>query len=193
MEEYHAKITRFLVGGIRRLHDPVAFRRNRPGRGFHPDQPHRAEPGHASRIPYPERLRLRWRKSVPGPALDRSPAGTKGFALTVYDPDAPTGSGWWHWVVFNIPAAVNRLPEGAGSKGGHLPDGAVQSRTDFGAPGYGGACPPEGHGNHRYIFTVHALDVEKLDLPPESSAAMVGFMVNAHTLGKASFTAVYGR
>ncbi len=121
------------------------------------------------------------------------PAGTKGFALTVYDPDAPTGSGWWHWVVFNIPAAVNRLPEGAGSKGGHLPDGAVQSRTDFGAPGYGGACPPEGHGNHRYIFTVHALDVEKLDLPPESSAAMVGFMVNAHTLGKASFTAVYGR
>ncbi|WP_084448349.1 YbhB/YbcL family Raf kinase inhibitor-like protein [Desulfovibrio inopinatus] len=129
------------------------------------------------------------------PALSWSnpPSGTKSFALMVYDPDAPTGSGWWHWVVFNIPASVYELAEGAGNPGGTLPAGAVQSRTDFGSPGYGGACPPKGHGAHHYIFTVYALDVEKIDLGPESSAAMVGFYLNAHTLGKASLTATYGR
>lgn len=120
-----------------------------------------------------------------------SPAGTKSFAITVYDPDAPTGSGWWHWVVFNIPPSVTALPTDAGSGGG-LPDGAVQSRTDFGTPGYGGACPPPGKP-HRYIFTVHALDVDRLDLSPDSSAAMVGFMLGQHTLDTASLTAIYGR
>lgn len=129
----------------------------------------------------------------PALAWSNAPAGTKGFALTVYDPDAPTGSGWWHWVVFNIPSTVTGLSEGAGSAGGLLPTGAVQGRTDFGAPGYGGACPPQGHGNHRYVFTVYALDVEHLDVAPDSGGAMVGFFLNAHTLGKATLTATYGR
>ncbi|WP_370675604.1 YbhB/YbcL family Raf kinase inhibitor-like protein [Pleomorphomonas sp. PLEO] len=118
-----------------------------------------------------------------------APAGTKSFAVTAYDPDAPTGSGFWHWVVFNIPASVTKLDGGAGSGKG-LPAGAVQSRTDFGAPGFGGACPPPG-AVHRYIFKVTALKVEALDLPVETSAAMVGFMTNANALGSASITAVY--
>src|SRR5262249_36039899 len=91
------------------------------------------------------------------PALHWSgaPAGTKSFALTLYDPDAPTGSGWWHWVVFNLPPSITSLPEGAGSAdGGKLPPGTVQGRTDFGTTGFGGACPPPGDKPHRYIFTV---------------------------------------
>lgn len=123
-----------------------------------------------------------------------APAGTKSFALTVYDPDAPTGSGWWHWVVFNIPADVTALPAGAGSgqaKG--LPVRALQSRTDFGAPGFGGACPPQGDAPHRYQFSLYALDVEGLELSADSSAALVGFMLGQHTVGKASLTALYGR
>lgn len=123
-----------------------------------------------------------------------APAGTKSFAVTVYDPDAPTGSGWWHWVVFNIPAGTTELAEGAGSADGKgMPAGAVQGRTDFGAPGFGGACPPKGDKPHRYIFTVHALKVDKLDLPPDATAALVGFMLNANRVGRASFTARYGR
>lgn len=126
-----------------------------------------------------------------------APAGTKSFAITVYDPDAPTGSGWWHWVVFNIPANVTQLEQGAGDpSGAKLPAGTVQSRTDFGAPGYGGPCPPQGSSAkkpHRYIFTVHALKVQKLDLGPDASGALVGYMLNANALGKASFTGRYGR
>ena len=121
-----------------------------------------------------------------------APAGAKSFAVTAYDPDAPTGSGWWHWVVFNLPAATRALPAGAGPKGGTLPAGAVQSRTDFGAPGYGGPCPPPG-APHRYVFTVHALDVETLPLDEHSSGAMVGFMLHSHAIGRASLTALYGR
>ncbi|MBI5520595.1 MAG: kinase inhibitor [Desulfovibrio sp.] len=121
-----------------------------------------------------------------------APAGTKSFALTMYDPDAPTGSGWWHWVVFNIPAAARELPRGAGSGGAVLPAGAVQSRTDFGKPGYGGPCPPPGKP-HRYVLTLFALDVERLDLAPDSPAAMVGFNLGAHTLARTSITTVYGR
>ena len=129
------------------------------------------------------------------PALKWSgaPAGTKSFALTVYDPDAPTGSGWWHWVVFNIPASATELPEGVGADGKGLPTGAVQGRTDFGAPGFGGACPPKGDKPHRYIFTVHALKTDKIEVPADASAALVGFMINANKLGKASFQAKYGR
>lgn len=129
------------------------------------------------------------------PALKWSgaPAGTKSFALTVYDPDAPTGSGWWHWVVFNIPASATELPEGVGADGKGLPAGAVQGRTDFGAPGFGGACPPKGDKPHRYIFTVYALKTDKIDVPPDATAALVGFMINANKLGKASFQATYGR
>jgi hypothetical protein len=130
------------------------------------------------------------------PALKWSgaPQGTKSYAVTVYDPDAPTGSGWWHWVVFNIPANVTELPEGAGAVDGKgLPAGAVQGRTDFGSPGFGGACPPAGDKPHRYIFTVHALKTDKIEVPADASAALVGFMLNANRLGKASFEAKYGR
>ncbi|WP_147821429.1 kinase inhibitor [Salidesulfovibrio onnuriiensis] len=129
------------------------------------------------------------------PALTwkNAPEGTKSFAVTVYDPDAPTGSGWWHWVVFNIPSSVGKLPAGAGNDPELLPTGAIQGRTDFGAPGYGGACPPQGHGDHRYVFTVYALDVPSLDIPADSSGAMVGFFLNAHALEKASITATFGR
>jgi len=130
------------------------------------------------------------------PALKWSgaPQGTKSYAVTVYDPDAPTGSGWWHWVVFNIPANVTELPEGAGSADGKgLPPGAVQGRTDFGSAAFGGACPPAGDKPHRYIFTVHALKTDKIEVPADASAALVGFMLNANRLGKASFEAKYGR
>ena len=121
------------------------------------------------------------------------PAETKSFAVTCYDPDAPTGSGWWHWVVFNIPATATELPEGVAADGKGLPAGATQGRTDFGAPGFGGACPPKGDKPHRYIFTVYALKTDKLDVPADGTAALVGFMINANKLAAASFTAKYGR
>jgi Raf kinase inhibitor-like YbhB/YbcL family protein len=122
-----------------------------------------------------------------------APRATKSFAVTVYDPDAPTGSGWWHWVVYNIPADVTELPAGAGNAGGKLPTGAAQGHTDFGTSGFGGACPPAGDKPHRYIFTVYALKTEKISVPDEASAAMVGFMIHANSLAKASLTARYGR
>ncbi|WP_456402602.1 YbhB/YbcL family Raf kinase inhibitor-like protein [Hydrogenimonas sp.] len=123
-----------------------------------------------------------------------APKGTKSFAVTLYDPDAPTGSGWWHWIVFNIPADVHRLPRGAGDPAKRLlPKGAVQSVTDFGKPGFGGACPPVGDRAHRYIFTVYALDVATLPLGPQSAPALVGFMLEKHALAKASLIAYYGR
>jgi Raf kinase inhibitor-like YbhB/YbcL family protein len=123
-----------------------------------------------------------------------APAGTRSFAVTVYDPDAPTGSGWWHWVLYNIPATTSSLPEHAGDADGkQLPPGAVQGRTDFGTPGFGGACPPAGDKPHRYIFTVFALKSAKIDVPSGSTAAMVGFMLNANQLAKSSVTAMYGR
>jgi Raf kinase inhibitor-like YbhB/YbcL family protein len=119
------------------------------------------------------------------------PAGTKSFAVTAYDPDAPTGSGWWHWILFNIPADVRELPSGAGDPAAGLaPAGSVEHRTDFGTPGFGGACPPEGDKPHRYQFKVFALDVERLDVDPDSPAASVGFMLNAHKLGVAELEAL---
>ena len=123
-----------------------------------------------------------------------APAGTKGYALTVYDPDAPTGSGWWHWVVYNIPASATKIDAGAGTADGKkLPAGSQQGRTDFGAPGFGGACPPEGDKPHRYIFTLHALKTDKLEIPEGATAALIGFMINANLIEKTSFTAYYGR
>ncbi|HRP29211.1 MAG TPA: YbhB/YbcL family Raf kinase inhibitor-like protein [Burkholderiaceae bacterium] len=123
-----------------------------------------------------------------------APAGTKSFAVTVYDPDAPTGSGWWHWVVYNLPADSTGLPEGAGAVDGKgLPPGALQGRTDFGAHAFGGACPPQGDKPHRYVFTVYALKTDKLDVPADASAALIGFMIHANKLGSATFTAKYGR
>jgi hypothetical protein len=122
------------------------------------------------------------------------PKDTKSYAITVYDPDAPTGSGWWHWVVYNIPANVTQLAAGAGEPTGKgLPPGASQGRTDFGTHAFGGACPPPGDKPHRYIFTVNALKTEKIDVSADASAAMIGYMINANSLGKASFTAKYGR
>jgi Raf kinase inhibitor-like YbhB/YbcL family protein len=121
-----------------------------------------------------------------------APEGTKSFALMVHDPDAPTGSGWWHWTVFDLPATTTALPGGVG-KGGTLPEGAREGRTDYGTVGYGGACPPEKHGLHHYIFTLFALDVDTLPLPEDASAAMLGYMANGHALARASTTALYGR
>ena len=121
------------------------------------------------------------------------PAGTKSFAVTVYDPDAPTGSGWWHWVIFNIPASVMKLDRGAGSANGHLPAGSVQGNTDFGAPGYGGPCPPPGDKPHHYIFTVYALNTDKIDVPASATAAYVGFNLHAHTIKTTKLTALYSR
>ena len=123
-----------------------------------------------------------------------APQGTKSFALTVYDPDAPTGSGWWHWVVYNLPATTTKLAAGAGTADGKkLPAGTLQGRTDFGAPGFGGACPPVGDKPHRYIFTLHALKTDKIDVPTDATAALIGYMINANRIGQASFTAYYGR
>ena len=128
----------------------------------------------------------------PALAWRGAPEGTQSYVVTLYDPDAPTGSGWWHWVAFNIPAEVTSLKQGAGSEDGGMPDGAIQSRTDFGTPGFGGACPPEGTV-HRYQFRVHALGVEKLDLDENASAALVGFMTRANAIDTAVLTAVFSR
>jgi len=130
------------------------------------------------------------------PALHWSgaPAATRSFAVTLYDPDAPTGSGWWHWLVFNIPAKTQGLPEGAGSTAPQrMPAGVVQSRTDFGKPGFGGACPPRGDRPHRYLLTVYALDVERLPLDTAAAPALVGFQLNRHSLARSSTIAYYGR
>jgi Raf kinase inhibitor-like YbhB/YbcL family protein len=126
-------------------------------------------------------------------AWSNVPAGTKSFVVTVYDPDAPTGSGWWHWVVYDIPATATELAQGAGSGKAALPEGAKQGRTDFGAPGFGGACPPPGDKPHRYVFTVYALKADKLEVPADASPAMIGFMTKGNALGSASFTAKYAR
>jgi Raf kinase inhibitor-like YbhB/YbcL family protein len=131
------------------------------------------------------------------PALEWSdpPAGTKSFAVLVHDPDAPTGgAGFWHWIVTDIPPSARALPQGAGSADGkNLPSGSKQYETDFGDVGYGGPCPPKGHGPHRYVFTVYALSVDTLGLPTNARTAAVGFTVNQHTLAKASITSTYGR
>jgi Raf kinase inhibitor-like YbhB/YbcL family protein len=131
------------------------------------------------------------------PALEwkNPPAGTKSFALMVHDPDAPTGgSGFWHWIVYNIPADATSLPAGAGKAGSTtLPKGAVQGNTDLATPGYVGPCPPPGSPKHHYNFTLYALKVEKLDLPANATAAYVGFNANMNAIGKAKLTGVYTR
>ena len=130
------------------------------------------------------------------PALKWSgaPKGTKSFAVTTFDPDAPTGSGWWHWTVVNIPATVTELKPDAGAAGGaNLPAGASQVRTDYGTAAWGGTCPPQGDKPHRYVFTVYALKTDKLELPADASPALAGFMIKANSLGQATLTARYGR
>ncbi|MBB3521891.1 MULTISPECIES: YbhB/YbcL family Raf kinase inhibitor-like protein [Rhizobium] len=121
-----------------------------------------------------------------------APEGTKSFAVMAYDPDAPTGSGWWHWSVFNIPANVSKIATGASGEK-KLPTGAVEGHTDFATSGYGGACPPAGDAPHHYQFTIYALSVDKLPLPETAPGAMVGFYVRANTLAKASIEVTYGR
>jgi Raf kinase inhibitor-like YbhB/YbcL family protein len=120
-------------------------------------------------------------------AWSGAPAGAKSFVLTMYDADAPTGSGFWHWVVYNIPADATGLPPAIG-QGGALPAGAVQGKNDGGRPSYAGPCPPQGGPAHRYVFTLHALKAEKLTVPPDASPAMVGLMTAANRIGQTSLT-----
>ncbi len=120
------------------------------------------------------------------------PEGTRSFAVTVYDPDAPTASGFWHWAVANIPVSVTELPGGAGDKdGGDLPEGAVQLRNDGGFAGLVGAAPPAGHGPHRYFVVVHAVDVERLDVDTDATPAVLGFNLFFHALARATLVPVY--
>jgi Raf kinase inhibitor-like YbhB/YbcL family protein len=128
----------------------------------------------------------------PALAWTGAPANTKSFALILHDPDAPTGvGGFTHWIVYNIPATAKGLDKGAGS--GKLPAGAMQAPTSFGMPGYGGPCPPAGDKPHRYVFTLYALNTEKVDLPPNASQALAGFTINGSKVGTATFTAMFGR
>lgn len=121
-----------------------------------------------------------------------APEGTRSYAVTCFDPDAPTGSGFWHWTVANIPVDVTELATGAGAVGGaNIPQGAVQGRTDYGDAGFGGAAPPPGHGPHRYEFTVFAVDVDRLDVTSDNSGAVFGFNLFFHTLARATITATY--
>lgn len=120
-----------------------------------------------------------------------APEGTKSFAITAYDPDAPTGSGWWHWNAVNISSDTSSLAVGV-SNSDKMPIGSFETSNDYGTTGFGGACPPAGEV-HRYIFTIHALSAEKLELPANPSNALVGFMIGANTLETAKITAVYSR
>lgn len=133
---------------------------------------------------------LRWRNT---------PQGTKSFVVTVYNPDAPTGSGWWHWVIFNIPAHVTQLKRDAENLDKKLtPAGSIQSVTDWGHPGFGGACPPKGE-YHSHVFNVYALDIKKAGMDPnnmldaKSTPAMLGCLIADHIIAKASLVAYYQR
>lgn len=121
-----------------------------------------------------------------------APQDTRSYVITMYDPDAPTGSGFWHWVVANVPASTMMISTNA-SRTPRMPAGSLETRTDFGPPGYGGPCPPPGDQPHRYIFTIHALGVDSIDVDVNTSAALVGFMTSNHRLASASFVARHGR
>jgi Raf kinase inhibitor-like YbhB/YbcL family protein len=130
----------------------------------------------------------------PALAWQGAPAGTQSYALTVFDPDAPTGKGWWHWVVINIPARVSSLATGAGEGDGtKLPAGSRQIGNDFGGAAYGGPCPPAGDKPHRYVFTMHALKAPHLDVPADATAASTNSAIHSNAIADASFTVRYGR
>ena len=134
------------------------------------------------------------RNISPAIAWSGAPKGAKSFALSIYDPDAQTGAGFWHWVVFNIPPQVMSLPKNAGDpKANLMPSGAVQSGNDAGSKGYFGPCPPQGDKPHRYHITVFAVDVDKLEVDENATGAVVGFYLHSHTLAKGVLTGLYGR
>jgi Raf kinase inhibitor-like YbhB/YbcL family protein len=119
-----------------------------------------------------------------------APEATKSYAVTVYDPDAPTGAGFWHWAVADIPASVTELPSGAGDDNGSgLPEGAYQLPNDVRGKRFIGAAPPAGHGMHRYVIVVHALDVEHIGVPADATPSFLGFNITSHILGRAVITA----
>lgn len=122
-----------------------------------------------------------------------APKDAKSFAVTVFDPDAETGSGFWHWVIFDIPSTVRELPAGTGNVDQVYVPGLKQASCDFGHMGYGGACPPEGDNPHRYIFTLHALSCEQLDINKDMPNAVIRFMINAFTISMSSVTVLYQR
>jgi len=123
-----------------------------------------------------------------------APEATKSFAITMYDPDAPTGSGWWHWIVFDIPTSTTELVANAGDiKLDLTPEGTIQSITNYGAQGYGGPCPPQGHGLHQYIITVYALKTDTLGLDDNTNPAVVGYYLWNNTIAKASIVSYYKR
>lgn len=125
-----------------------------------------------------------------------APEGTRSFALTCYDPDAPTASGFWHLAAHGIPADLTSLEEGAftlDAVAESVPDSVRVLRNDGGVRGFVGAAPPPGHGDHRYMFVVHALDVEALELDEEATPALLGFTMFGHTLGRARITGTFGR
>lgn len=120
------------------------------------------------------------------------PEGTQSFVVTVYDPDAPTAAGFWHWAVVDIPASVTSLPTGAGDDtGSGLPDGAFQLANDAGLKRYLGSAPPAGHGVHHYHTVVHAVDVPSLEIPADATPAFLGFTLFSHTLARAVLVPVY--
>lgn len=130
------------------------------------------------------------------PALQwaHAPAGTRSYAITLHDPDAPHPGGWWHWVVYDLPAATTSLPEGAGrADAALLPRGTHQGRNDFGSADYGGACPPPGDHAHRYVLTVHALDVASLGLPAGAPAASVADAIRSHQIASGQLVTTFAR
>lgn len=125
---------------------------------------------------------------------ENTPAGTKSYAVIIYDESAPTGSGWWHWLIFDLPSTTKELLSGAGNPVLNLaPKGAIQSITDFRTQGYGGPCPPVGHGFHKYVVTVYALKIDKLGLDASANPAMVGFMLEQNVIEKSSMVFYYKR
>ncbi|MCP9001494.1 YbhB/YbcL family Raf kinase inhibitor-like protein [Pseudarthrobacter sp. RMG13] len=140
------------------------------------------------------KMRAGGRDESPQLSWGGAPAGTMSYAVTTFDPDAPGSGGFWHWAMLDIPAGVTSLPAGAGAEGvRQLPSGAIQLKNDAGFHGYVGAAPPPGHGPHRYVFTVYALDVEHLGLDAGFSPAKLESKLSAHSLGRGMITAIFER